>query len=207
MKDWKPVFLLARNNLIALAFVVVVGFGVVFGVRHFANSLNVAVLQTQAALQQNQNQLESRKADLENMESHIKKYKTLKAQGLIGEPARTLWVEQLQQSRKNLRLPDTLGVQLNESKQLTLSGSEAVDDGTTIQPLMHDLSYEISDVHEQDVIALMQDYRIHVKGRFRINECQLVEPKETGVSARCVMRFVTMPAADAVTTEDTGQLQ
>lgn len=207
MKDWKPVFLLARKNLVFFAVVLIVGVAVIFGARHFANTLNLEVMQTQAALQDNQSQLESKKADLENMESHIKRYKILKAQGLIGEPARTLWVEQLQQTRKNLRLPDTLGVELNESKPLATNGVEVVDDGATMQPLMHDLSFEIRDVHEQEVLALMQDYRIQAKGRFRINDCQLFEPKDTGLSARCVMRFITMPDADVATTNATGQLQ
>lgn len=205
MKDWKPVLLLARNNLVFFAVVLLIGVAVVFGTQQFANNLNTVVMQTQAALQESQVQLDSKNADLENMESHIRRYKALKAQGLVGEPARALWVEQLQQSRIDIKLPDTLGVQLNESKQLITNGVEVVDDGTGVQPLTHDLTFELRDVHEQEVLNLIQEYRAHVKGRFRINECHLSDPKPTGLSAKCVLRFVTIPAADNVSAETKGQ--
>ena len=207
MKDWKPVFLLAKTELIFFAIALVAGLIVIYLANQYANSLRLLVMQEKAALQESQTQLESKKNDLENMESHIQRYQLLKKQGLVGEPERSLWVEELQQSRINLKLPDTLGAQLNESKLLSVNGIEVVDDGTTAQPLMHDLLFELRDVHEQEVLALVEDYRNQVKGRFRINECQLMEPKNTGLTSRCTLRFVTVPAADSNNLSTTGQAQ
>ena len=66
-------------------------------------------------------------------------------------------------------------------------------DGTSEEPLAHDLQFELRDVHEGDVMRLIQDFRSHVKGRFRVNSCTFAEPRVSGMRAQCVLRFVTVP--------------
>ena len=200
MSDWKPIFLLARTPLILLAMVVLLALAGVIGMHYAQDKIQTMLLQLQAGLQEQQAQLDIRKTDLKNMESHIKRYESLRAQGLVGDPDRALWVEQLQASRARLALPDAFSVELQAAKPLGGAALAAVEEGAPPQPLEHDLEFEMHGVHEQEVLALVQDFRSQARGRFRVQNCNLQEPKDTGLSARCKLRFVTIPAmASALT--------
>ena len=194
MNAWKPVLLLARTSLIVLAMVVVLSLAGVFGMRYAQDKVYAALLQLQAVLQEQQGQLDNRKIDLANMESLINRYQSLRAQGLIGDPDRALLVEQLQSSRVKLALPSSFSVELQAAKALGGVELAAVEEGAPPQPLEHDLEFELHGVHEQEVLALVQDFRTQVRGRFRVQNCKWHEPKETGLSARCKLRFVSIPA-------------
>lgn len=194
MNEWKPVLELAKKSLITFLVVLVLAGMLVWVAKTYEENANTLLAQTQSELQANQTQLESKVADLENMESHIKRYETLKAQGLIGEPMRSKWVEDFKESHIELRLPDALTVELQTSKPLEMQSTDAVEgDALNLQPWMHELVFDISGVHEQELLELMQNYQNRVKGRFRLQECLLTEPKETGLNARCVLRFVSIP--------------
>jgi hypothetical protein len=198
MKEWQPVFLLARNSLIIFAVVLITVVALVMLTQQYANNLANVLAQTQAELQNNQTILQSKEADLENMESHIKRYETLKAQGLVGEPQRALWVENLRNTQLELQLPDTLGVELLVSQPLMMQDSAVTEaEEEAVQPLMHDLVVNFNDVHELEVLNLIAHYKNRVKGRFRLNECKFSNAKETGMDTRCVLRFVTVPAQEA----------
>lgn len=198
MKEWQPVFVLARNSLIVFAVVLVAVIALVMLTQQYANNLANVFTQTQSELQNNQTILQSKAADLQNMENQIKRYEALKAQGLVGEPQRSLWVEDLKNAQIDLKLPDTMGVDLQVSKSLVMQENAVADpEGETVQPLMHDLVVNLNDVHEVELLNLIEHYKKRVKGRFRLNECKFSNTKETGMDARCVLRFVTMPAHEA----------
>jgi hypothetical protein len=193
VNEWKPVFVLAKKSLIVFGVVLVLVIGLVLVAQQFEKNASQMLSQTLGELQNNQNLFESKSIDLKNMEEHIKRYETLKARGLVGEPQRALWVEEFKKSQVELKIPD-LGVELKTSKPLTMQATFVEEgDGQTSQPLMHDLVFELRDVHEQEVLKLVDDYKNRVKGRFRLNECIFFEPKETGMSARCLIKLITIP--------------
>lgn len=199
MNAWKPVLYLARSSLWALALVVLLCAVAVVGLDQLASNLKATLTQLQANTQEQQTQLAAKQDDLHNMRDHIQRFEALRAQGLLGTPDRAQWVEQLQTTYQDMGLGGRVSYQLQAPKPLgqdTASAEAAAAAPTDpAQPLAHDLKFELRDVHEADVLNLIQTYRNQVKGRFRVNLCALQDPKETGLTAQCVLRFVTMPIA------------
>ena len=77
-----------------------------------------------------------------------------------------------------------------------------MNDGT--QPLAHDMKFELREVHEADVLNLIAAYRSQVKGRFRVNACALQDAKESGLTAQCSLRFITVPLPPPSPAADTA---
>ncbi len=194
MNAWKPVLVGARGSLLALALVVVLCAGVVLGMNYWVGSLQNTLTQVQNLNQEQQTQLSTKQDDLHNVRDHIQRFETLRAQGLLGAPERTQWVEQLQTNYQELGLPGRIVYQLQASVPLGADPAQpeaGVTGGTPT--LAHDLTLELRDVHEADVLTLLQNYRYQVKGRFRVNACTLQDPKESGLTAQCVLRFISVP--------------
>ena len=194
MNAWKPVLVGARGSLLALALVVVLRAGVVLGMNYWVGSLQNTLTQVQSLNQEQQTQLSTKQDDLHNVRDHIQRFETLRAQGLLGAPERTQWVEQLQTNYQELGLPGRIVYQLQASVPLGADPAQpeaGVTGGTPT--LAHDLTLELRDVHEADVLTLLQNYRYQVKGRFRVNACTLQDPKESGLTAQCVLRFISVP--------------
>jgi hypothetical protein len=207
MKEWKPILLLARLKLVVLMFACIVSIGVILAIRHLNQQLNASLQQVNAELQSQQSQLEVKKSDLLNIESHIKRYETLKLQGLVGEPDRAMWVEQIQKNRSFLGLPDGFTVQLLPAKLLDDRQESAAIEGAIAQPYKHEMEFELRNVHEVEVLTLINTYRKEVRGRFRLQSCKFGEPKEIGFIANCTLRFVTIPAMTPVIQPESGVVQ
>ena len=169
--------LLARRSLWLLAGVVAFSVALVFGLRYLASHLNTGVAQ-----------LES---DLLNVRANIQRYQQLREQGLVANPDRALWLEQLQESHQQLGLLGGLALQLQAPKPLA-SMTEPVAEAELPAPLMHDLQFEMRDTLETEVLALIHDYREQATGRFRVNACKFQDPKDSGLTAQCVLRFVSI---------------
>lgn len=196
MNQWMPILRLARRSLIVLLIVAVVSAAAVYGFRSLAESLKASVDQMQSTTQELQAQLETKRDNLQKVTAHIQRYEELRTKGLIGTPDRPQWVEDLQSSYQRVGFDDGLKYQLQAPKTLTEAGAgQAPAEATATEPLAHDLQFEMSNAHELDVFSLIQEYRSRVKGRFRVNSCSLREAKETGLSALCVLRFLTIPVA------------
>ena len=206
MNEWKRVLLLAKRDLVVLMVSVVVGMTAVFGLKALADNLQRGVERKQSALQEQQQQLSAKQSDLSNMREHIKSFELLRQQGFFGDPDRALWVEQLQSTHIALGLPGDLVVTLQSAKPLGVGDGAAsgvpasvpAPIGDTLQtaPLVHELQFELSDSLETEVLRLIHNYREQVKGRFRVNACKWFDPKDTGLKAQCVLRFVSIPLAE-----------
>lgn len=194
MNEWKPILHLARASLWLLGAVVLFCVATVVGLGYLERSLKGNLLELQNAAQEQKNLLASKQEDLSNMREHIKSYESLRKHGLIGTPDRTLWVEQLQASYRHLGFDGRITYQLQAPKPLgqELAMPGAAQSDPTL-PLSHDLQFEMRDSHELDVLNLIEDFRMQVKGRFRVNSCALQDPKELGISAKCLLRFWTLP--------------
>jgi len=200
MNEWKQVFLLARRSLMVFTVAVLLGMASVFGLGVLADNLKGEVAQLTGAMQEQQTQLDAKQADLLNMQTHIRRYEALRSQGLVGEPDRALWVELLQESHRQLGLPGVITVQLQGARPLAAGAAVAVPaaEVSPTAPLVHDLQFEIRDSLETDVLALIEDYRTKVKGRFRVNACKLQDPKDSGLTVQCVLRFISLPLASEI---------
>ncbi len=198
MNEWKPILRLARRSLITLLIVVVLSAAAVYGLGSLAESLKSSVVQMQGTTQELQAQLDTKRDNLLKVTKHIQRYEELRTKGLIGMPDRPQWVEDLQRSYQHIGFDDFLKYQLQAPKPLNTGGVEPAPvtaDAASTEPLAHDLQFEMSNVHELEVFGLINDYRGRVKGRFRVNSCNLRDPKETGLTAQCVLRFLTIPLA------------
>ena len=200
MNAYKPVLLLARKNLIVLGVVVAVCVALVLGLQQLAGSLQTSLGQSQAALQEQRALLDTKQTDRTNVREHIQQYAALRAQGLVGDPDRALWVETLQDSYRRMQLADDLIVELSAPKPLADSGAPGslgvagvLPDLSQAEALAHDLQFEMRNAVETDVLRLIQEYQTQVKGRFRVNSCKLSAPTVTGLTAKCVLRFVSIP--------------
>ncbi len=200
MNEWKPVLLLARRSLIVFTVAVLLSMASVFGLGVLADNLKGRVAQLKGSMQEQQTQLDAKQADLLNMQTRIRRYEALRSQGLVGEPDRALWVELLQESHRQLGLPGVIAVQLQGAKPLATGAAVAVPaaEVSSTDPLVHDLQFEIRDSLETDVLALIEDYRTKVKGRFRVNACKLQDPKDSGLNVQCVLRFISLPLASKI---------
>lgn len=196
MNAWKAIALLARRGLWILAGVVVFTLALVLGLRYMASNLELGVAQLDVALRAQQELLATREADLLNLRANIERYQSLRQQGLVGQPDRALWLEQLQVSHQRLGLPGSLILQLQAPKAFApgAAAAPALDapGAAPTGPQFHDLQFEIRESLEPELLALIDDFRAQAKGRFRVNACRLQDPKETGLTAQCVLRFFSV---------------
>lgn len=202
MSEWKPVFKESQASMIIMGVILISSVLAIWSSRNISSRFTKESVQLTNELQQKILQLDTQQADVKNMQNHIARYETLRKQGLVGEPDRALWVEQMQESRKRLKLPETFAVELKAAKPIGSSGDSSGSQALQVDPqqaLWHDLQFEIRDVHEIDVLRLVQDFRDNVKGRFRVHTCKMDEPKNTGLVAICTLRFVTIPAQSSTT--------
>lgn len=200
MNAWKPVVLGARSSVLTLVLVLGACAATVAGLNYWVGELQNTLTQVQRRYQEQQTQLSAKQEDLRNVREHIQRFETLRAQGLLGSPERTQWVEQLQTSYQELGLPGRIVYQLQAPVLLgagaapPIAGAPPIEGAPGTTPILsHDLTLELRDVHEGDVLTLLQNYRNQVKGRFRVNACALQDAKETGLKARCVLRFISVP--------------
>jgi hypothetical protein len=194
MNAWKPVLQMARRSLIWLGLVVVFCVGLVFGIGYLADRSRDSLAQMQGATQEQQLQLSTKQNDLRDQRNNIRRFEALRAQGLLGVPNRALWVEQFEASYQRLGLLGRPIYQLQAAKPLALINARSAPvEAGAIEPLAHDLQFELRNAHEADVLGLIADYRERVGGRFRVNSCKLQDPKAEGLLAQCVLRFVSVP--------------
>lgn len=204
MSDRQTVLLLARRSLVVLALALVIGLALFVGSRFFKERLRNELAQVQQAQSSNQASLAEKQADLANLQAEINRFAILRQQGLVGRADREDWAEQLVASRLRSGLPDTLVYTLHAPKPVPAqtgaatsaeapAATEAAGAAASTGPQFHDLDFELTSIHEDELLALLRDYQAHVKGRYRINACTLSARTDTGLSARCTLRFFTLP--------------
>lgn len=204
MSDWQAIISLARRSLIVLAVALAIAAALYAGSGFFKNRMHAELAQVQQLQGASRASLAEKQSDLGNLHTEISRFSKLRQQGMVGVADRAGWAEELVASRQRTGLPDTLVYTLQTPKPLALqngpaTGAEVVaapaDSGTggSTDPLFHDLDFELSNIHEDELLAFLQDYEANVKGRFRINACALSARTETGLLARCKLRFFTLP--------------
>ncbi|MBS1197544.1 MAG: hypothetical protein H6R18_1329 [Proteobacteria bacterium] len=202
MKDWLPVFKLARKSLLILAGVLIFSLFLYFGSAHLQKQLSADLASQQAQIAAEEENLGQKQKDLDNILSHIQQFQKLQQKGLIGAARREGWVEQLIASRKQLGLPDTLAYTLKQPTPLREGAAPedaaaATTPTPSNAPLAHNLEFELRNIHEEEFLSLLKTYEGKVLGRFRVQSCRITEPSPTGLTAQCTLRFFTMPQKPA----------
>ena len=204
MKDQLQIIFLARRCLMVLAAALLIGLALYLGSSFFRDRGQARLTQAQQTESANQASLVEKKSDLSNMQAEISRFNRLRQQGMVGTPDREGWVEQLLASRQRIGLPDTLVYTLQAPKALALQAIDAAGNAATpastetgtdalAGPVFHDLDFAMTSIHEEELLALLRDYQARVKGRWRVNSCLLSDRTEAGLTARCTLRFFTLP--------------
>lgn len=202
MNERQIILKLARRSLMVLAAAIAIALALYLGSRYFKDRMQMQLVQVQQIETSNQASLAEKQADLASLQAEIIHFNLLRQQGMVGVPDRAGWVEQLTASRQRTGMPDTLAYTLQAPKPLSLQNgtnptAEPADAATAEGDgaMFHDLNIEFSSIHEAELLAFLHDYQTHVKGLFRVDGCTLSMRTETGLSARCTLRFFTLPDA------------
>lgn len=204
MSDQQRILALARRSLVLLAVVVLLGVALYGGTAWFRERSRVQLSQVQQQVSASQANLANLQGDLSNLQADVGRFAILREQGVVGRADRAGWVEQLLASRARTGLPDTLSYTLQPPVPVSLQGDSTSDAGAAPtapqatpgdagQAVFHDLDVALTNIHEQELLAFLEDYRAHAKGRFRVNACVLSARTEAGLTARCTLRFFTLP--------------
>ena len=195
MSEWKIIARLLRRSLLALLISILLVLALHQGSALLKDRQGTELTQSKQQTSSLQNSLTQTQADLANMQAQVGRFRELSEQGLFGAADRAGWVEQLKASLDRTGLPlDALQYTLQEPKALASPGPGAKDAAAlNTGPSSHDLEIELKNIHEQDLLSLLHDYRTHVRGLFRVQACTLSSPNEAGLLARCTLRFFNVP--------------
>lgn len=220
MTDQQVVLQQARRSLLVMGAACILGLLLYFGSLWVRDAAQTQAAQAQGQASSAQAVLTEKQTDLKQLQADIERFMVLKRQGLVGRPDRAVWLEQLTASRLRLALPDSMSYTLQSPKPLAqqdaaspgspgvpdaasgASGGGAGANGESGQGLFHDLELTFANVHEEELLGLLRDYQAQVAGRMRVNACHLDGRTATGLTARCALRFFTVPeAAPAATAQ------
>lgn len=194
MKQWLPIARLARLHLVIASIVLAACLTVVVGSQQFRKQLQVELGQLQNQVAAQQEELAGKERDLAYLTANLGRFRGLQAQGLGGAPEREGWVEQLVATHQELALPTPLVYTLKPPAALNAPEGPAGETAPQAAggPQTHDLEFELHQIHEEELLALTEHYRAKVRGRFRVQSCQLAEPGRQGLAAKCMLRFFTL---------------
>ena len=198
MNPWRTILLRARPGLITLTCAIAISLAMVFGSNYVEGNLHKDLQQSRNQASAQRTSLEAKQQDLLYIEAHIDEFRTLKKQGLLSMPDREGWVEQLLAAQKQLKIPETLVYALPPAVPMsngTSGASGAETEAAPDAPLIHDLEINLRDIHEEELLALLQEFQARIHDRFRLQSCRLFNPISSGLSAQCTLRFFTLPPA------------
>ncbi|NDC10126.1 MAG: hypothetical protein EBZ75_12460 [Oxalobacteraceae bacterium] len=189
MSDLINIVRQSRVGLVSLATTIALGALVVWGTRSFEQNVRLELSAVQAKETAENAKLESRDAEMALLKASFTKFEALRGSGLAGNADREAWVESLLKVHKSKDLPDTLSYSL--LAPVPLPGAEP---SPTIAPaLTHDMTLTLDSIHEGELLDLLNSYEQQVKGKFRVQSCQLSSPSSKGLTASCLLRFFNQP--------------
>lgn len=201
----RPHFGLIRQRL-AVALAIVGGAALLTGLAHWQAA------RAESAQQQAGTQLAALQAELEQMRSgdggvdaDLRHYRALVGGGFVGEGDRVAWTEALLDARQALALPP-LRFELAARHALADAAAPAdpgADPSLAPPPpspgaQAHDLRFEVSGIHEGELLALLDHLRARRLGEFRVQDCELKRAQAIGLDVACTLRWITYLPASAV---------
>lgn len=195
MNNIKTIARLARRCLITLALSMLCAVGLFFGTVFFKDRTAAQFKQAQQLESTQRASLAQVELDLKNLQTESGRFSQLRQQGMLGNPDRTAWVEQLLASYQTLGLSmRDLAYTVHPSLALVASDPDLP---SAKGARGFDLDFTIRNSHEEDLLALLSHFGSHVRGLYRVQACHLSNPKETGLTANCTLRFFNIPESSS----------
>lgn len=193
MNDWKAIVQLARHSLVTLGAAVLLMLALYAATFMLKDRQLTQLAQAQQQLGALQGQLAQKQSDLADLQAKTGRFSQLRQQGLLGGVDREAWIEALLASVVRTGLPaDALSYTLDTPKALA-SVMAGATNTVPMGVLVHDLVFELKNSQEDELLALLRDYQATVRGVFRVQSCTLSNPTESGLLARCTLRFFNLP--------------
>ena len=202
MSPARIIFQRSKRPLNILAGAIFLALTLLFGGIYLRDSLKTELARNQALLSAQRTSLETKRQDLANIRQHIEQFRSLRQQGLVGRADREGWVEQLVATREQLGIVGSITYNLKPPQAMidstvpeTAAGTPAAASGALAAdaPATHDLDFELTDIHEGELIAFLNHFQSKVQGSFRVQSCHLNRPTGSGLAARCTLRFFNLP--------------
>lgn len=139
--------------------------------------------------------------DLDRLQLYTEKYNEYRDSGLVGKERRLSWIETLESVNSVLKLPK-LAYTLLPQESFNRPRLK-VDNKVMVNSTPMKLDMDV--LHEEDIFAVFEGIDGTIENLFTIDSCKLsrknrgnftVSTKGSNLSATCLMRWVTVDAAE-----------
>ncbi len=192
MKKYLPLLKLAKNALILLALTSLLSIGLIIALLNYNTTQEEGLIETSATVQTKQTETQTLANNLNMLKNHQAEFDHLRNIGLIGNPNRANWVEQFEALYRDLKLPLTLRYSLETPRPLSESGS--TPQASQANVLRHELSIELSDLHEEEFLSFVDKLNTRWNAPFRINSCDMTRSSATKLEIKCALRLFSLQA-------------
>lgn len=145
-----------------------------------------------------QNKLSRATEEEREIREKLVDYRRLLASGVIGDEQRLDWVETIGQIKTDRKLFD-IKYQIEPQRLLDLSG---LSPGGEVEFRVSPLKLEMQLLHEEDLLAFLDDLRRSLKSHVMVRSCVLQRIDRTTVEKNIVPRLRAECAIDLVTIRD-----
>ena len=194
MNAYRLILVSAKGPLILFAFSLMLTLSLVLGLAHYREQTETTFVKAEAALRATRNEIQALTSDLATVEKHLVDFKKLTRLGLIGDPDRAVWVQNLVSIYSKLELPPTLRYSLAPPSPLAESAVTASGAPPALaKALRHDLDIELSALHEVEFLTFMDRLRTDWQTPFRVETCQFTREPKAGLQIKCTLRLFSLP--------------
>ncbi len=190
MKKYLPLLKLAKNALVLFALTSLLSIGLIVALLHYNTAREEALAETEATVQTKQTETRTLTDNLNMLKNHQAEFDHLITIGLVGNPNRANWVEQFETLYRDLKLPLTLRYSLETPRPLSESGS--TPQGSQANVLRHELSIELSDLHEEEFLSFVHKLNTSWNAPFRVNQCDMTLNSTTKLEIKCALRLFSL---------------
>lgn len=193
--DWRylkrPIIVFCAMLLISLA-VVVAG-------QQYEQAQNLEYQQALAKLTTTHRRYRKLVNDIELLGQYRQLYRDYRSTGLVGPERRLSWIESLESTNDELRLP-TLTYNLLPQEKFERPGFKIKRD---VSVLSSPMNLSIGLLHEEDLFALLEGLRLSIRNLFTVDGCSIsrvpaidesLDTKRTNLTTICKIRWVTIDA-------------
>jgi len=194
MNDYWIILKPAKLVLILFALSVAIALAAVTGLARYRTEKERSIIQTEQQLSATRDNIKALTDDLDTINKLAQKYQQLSQLGFIGEPDRDGWVQRLETFYRDTHLPPTL--------RYTLAPPQLLNPQPAAGPLAyqnnvshHDLSMELSGIHEGEFLDFMGKLSKDWRAPYRVETCQMsrdVDPM-SGLQIKCTLQVYSLP--------------
>jgi hypothetical protein len=194
MNDYWIILKPAKLALVLFALSVAIALAAVAGLARYHTEKEQAIIQTEQQLAATRDNIKALTYDLATINKLAQKYQLLSQLGFIGEPDRDGWVQRLETFYRDTHLPPTLRYTLAPPQLLNpqpAAGPQAYQSNV----LHHDLSLELSGIHEGEFLDFMEKLSTDWRAPYRVETCQMSREADpmNGLQIKCTLQVYSLP--------------